>query len=95
MLLTDRQISKFRQAFGNNSSANIKISKTQLSQIVQSGGFLGRLIRPLPKTGLSSMKNVLKSFSKSVLISLGLAAAAAAIAGIHTFLDQRQQHWQS
>ena len=88
MLLTDRQISKFRQAFGNNSSANIKLSKTQLSQIVQSGGFLGRLIRPLPK-------NVLKPFSKSVLISLGLAAAAAAIAGIHTFLDQRQQHWQS
>ena len=92
MLLTDRQISKFRQAFGNNSSANIKLSKTQLSQIVQSGGFLGRLIRPLPKTRLSSMKNALKPFSKSVLISLGLAAAAAAIAGIHTFLDQRQQH---
>ena len=92
MLLTDRQISKFRQAFGNNSSANIKLSKTQLSQIVQSRGFLGRLIRPLPKTGLSSMKNVLKPFSKSVLISLGLEAAAAAIAGIHTFLDQRQQH---
>ena len=36
-LLTDRQVSKLCEAFENNSSANIKSSKTQLSKIVQSG----------------------------------------------------------
>ena len=52
------------------SSANIKLSKTQ------SGGFLGRLLGPLPKTGLPLMKNVLKPLGKSVLIPLGITASA-------------------
>ena len=38
-LLTDRQVSSIRKAFANNSSANIKFSKTQLSIMLQSGGF--------------------------------------------------------
>ena len=38
---------KFFKAFGNNSSANIKLSKTQLNKIVQPGGFLGRYLGPL------------------------------------------------
>ena len=42
LLLTNRQVSKLRKAFVNNSSANIKLSKTQLHKIGQSGGFLGR-----------------------------------------------------
>ena len=58
------------------SSANIKLSKTQLHKIGQSGGFLGRLLGPLPKTGLPLMKNVLKPLGKSVLIPLGLTASA-------------------
>ena len=37
------------KAFENNLSANIKLSKTQLSKIVQSGRFLGRLLGPLLK----------------------------------------------
>ena len=41
--LTDTQASKIRKAFANGSSANIKFSKTQLSKIVQSGGFMGLL----------------------------------------------------
>ena len=50
LLLTNRQISKFCKAFINNSSDNIK---TQLHKIGQSGGFLGRLIGPLLKTGFA------------------------------------------
>ena len=40
LLLPDRQVSKSRKAFANNLLANIKLSQTQLSKIVQSGGFL-------------------------------------------------------
>ena len=53
---------------------NIKLLKTQLSKIVQSGGFLG----PLMKVSLLLMKNVLKSLAKSVLIPLELTAATSA-----------------
>ena len=58
--------------------ANIKPSKTHLQQIGQSGGFLGKLLGPLLKTGLPLMKNLLKLLAKSVLIPLGLKTAAAA-----------------
>ena len=52
--------------------------------MVQSGGFLGRLLAPLLRTGSPLMKNVIKSLAKSVLIPLGLTAAvSAAVAGIH------------
>ena len=52
--------------------------------MIQSGGFLGRLLGPLLKTGLPFIKNVIKQLAKSVLIPLGLtAAASAADAGIH------------
>ena len=52
--------------------------------MMQSGGFLGTLIDPLLKTGLPVMKSVIKPLTKSVLIPLGLtAAASAADAGIH------------
>ena len=46
LLLTNRQILNIRKAFSNNSSADIKFSKTQLSKMVQVGGFLGRLLGP-------------------------------------------------
>ena len=84
LLLTNRQVANLRKAFANHSSADIKLSKTQLSKMIQSGGFLGRLLGPLLKTGLPLIKNVIKPLAKSVLISLGLtAAASAADAGIH------------
>ena len=84
LLLTDRQISSLRKSFANNSSINIKLSKTQLSKMIQSGGFLSRLLGPLLKTGLPLIKNVIKPLAKSVLILLGLTAAApAADVGIH------------
>ena len=54
---------------------------------MQSGGFLVRLLGPLLKTGLPLMKNVIKPLAKSILIPLGLTAAApAADAGIRKIL---------
>ena len=50
----------------------------KLSYIVQSGGLLGRLLKPLLKTGLPVIENVLKKLAKSVLISFELTAAASA-----------------
>ena len=65
-------------------SADIKLSKTQLPRMNQSGGFLSRLLGSLLKTGLPLIKDVIKPFAKSVLISLRLtAAASAADTGIH------------
>ena len=85
LLLTNTQVSRLHKAFANGSSANIKLSKTQLHKIKQSGGFLGRLLGPLLKTGLPLIGNVLKPLVKSVLIQLGLTAAAASAtdAAIH------------
>ena len=78
LLLTNRQVSNLLQAFPNYLSTDIKLSKSQLSKMIQTGGFLGRLLGPLLKTGLPLIKNVVKSLAKSVLIPLGLTAAASA-----------------
>ena len=84
LLLTNRQIFSICKAFSNNSSADIKFWKTQLSKMIQSGGFLGKFLDPLLKTGLPLIKNVITPLEKNVLIPLGLtAAASAADAGIH------------
>ena len=84
LLSTNRQVTNLRKASANNSSTDINLSKTQLSQMIQSGGFLGRLLRPLLKTGLQLIKNVIKPLAKSVLIQSGLTVAASpADAGIH------------
>ena len=61
-----------------NSAANIKLSKTQLHKIAQQGGFLGRLVEPILKTGLFLIGSVLKPSAKSILILLGLTAAGSA-----------------
>ena len=83
-LLTNTQVANLRKAFGNNFSINIKLSKTQLSKIVQLREFLSRLVSPLLKTGLPLMNNVIKPLTKSVLSPLRLtAAASAADEGIH------------
>ena len=56
LLLTNRQVSNLRKAFANHSSNDIKLSKSQLSKMIQSGAFLGRLPCPLLKTGLPFIK---------------------------------------
>ena len=80
LLLTGRQVFSILKAFSNNSSVDIKFSKTQLSKMIQSGGFLGKLLGSLLKTELPLIKNVITSWAKSVLIPLGLTAATAAAA---------------
>ena len=83
-LTTKKNKKKTRNAFNNNMSTDLNVSKAQISKIIESGGFLGRLLGPLLKTGLPLIKNVIKPLAKSVLVPLGLtAAASAADAGIH------------
>ena len=84
LLLTDREVANLRKAFANTSLTNIKLSKKQLSKMIQSERFLGRLLGPLLKKELPLTKNVTNPLAKSVLIPLGLTAApSAADAGIH------------
>ena len=64
LLLTKRRVANFCEGFENNLSTNAKLSKTPLSKLIQSGGFLGRLL----ETGLPLMKSVLKPWAESVLI---------------------------
>ena len=89
LYVTNRQVANLGKAFAKYLSTDIKLSKTQLSKMIQLGGFLGRLLGALLKTGLPLMKSVIQPLAKSVLIMLGLtasaasAAASAADAGIH------------
>ena len=83
-MLTNRQVANLRKAFAYYLSTDIKLSKTQLFKMMQLGGFLGKLLGPLLRTGLPLMKSVIQPLAKSVLIPLRLtAAASAADAGMH------------
>ena len=77
LLLTNRQVANIRKAFAKNTSMDIKLSKTQLSKMVQSGGFLGNL---LGKLAVPLMK-VAMPLAKNVLAPLRLSAAMSAIDG--------------
>ena len=84
LLLTYTKVTKLLKAFSNNSLASMKLSKTHLHKIGQSGRFLGRLLGPLLKIGLPLIGNVLKPLAENVLTLLGLTAAASATdAAIH------------
>ena len=92
LLLTNMQVSRLSKALPNNSSANIKLSKSQLHElsksqlhkIEQSGEFLGKLLGNLLKSGLPLIGNVLKPLAVNVSVPLGLIAAALATdAAIH------------
>ena len=79
LLLATRQKTKLRNAFNNNMSTDLTLSKARSSKIIQSGGFLGSL---LGKFAGSLMKVVIP-LAKKVLAPLGITAAAPAIdAGI-------------
>ena len=47
LLLTTRQKTKLRNAFNNNMSTDIKLSKARISKIIQSGRVLGSLLSKL------------------------------------------------
>ena len=79
LLLTTRQKTKLRNAFNKNMSTDLKLSKTQISKIIQSGGFLrsllSKLAGPLMKVAIPLAANVLAPFAIT-------AAASAIDAGI-------------
>ena len=84
LLLTNRQVVNLYKGFAKKALTNIKLSKTQLSKMVQLGGFLGRLLGPLPKTGLPLIKNEMKPLAKSFLMPSGYTAATSVVdPGIH------------
>ena len=79
LLLTTRQKTKLRNAFNNNMSIDLKLSKAPISKIIQSGGFLGSLLSKLA----GPLMKVAIPLAKNVLAPLGITAAASAIdAGI-------------
>ena len=85
LLLTTRQKTKIRNAFNNNMSTDIKLSKAQITKIIQSGGFLGSLLSKLA----GPLMKVAIPLAKNVLAPLGITAAASAIdAGI-----QKKNTW--
>ena len=77
LLLTTRQNTKFRNALNNNSTTDIKLSKTQIKKIIQSGGFLGKLLSKLA----GPLMKVALPLAKNVLAPLGLTATMSAIDG--------------
>ena len=66
LLLINRQVANLRKAFADKSSTDIKLSKTQVSKMIHSGGFLDRLLGPLLKAGLPLMKIVIKPLAKRI-----------------------------
>ena len=64
LLLTTRKRTKLRNEFENNMSTDIKLSKTQISKVIQSEGFLSKLRGPLLKTGLPLKKKLIKPLAK-------------------------------
>ena len=79
LLLTTRQKAKLRNAFNNNMSTDLTLSKAQISKIIQSGGFLGSLLSKLA----GPLMKVVIPLAKNVLAPLGITADASAIdAGI-------------
>ena len=79
LLLTTRQKTKFRNAFNNNMSTDLKLSKAQIFKIIQSRGFLGPLLSKLA----GPLMKVAIPLAKNVLAPLGITAATSAIdAGI-------------
>ena len=76
LLLTTRQKAKLRNAFNNNMSSDLKLSKAQTSKIVHSDEFLGSLLSKLA----GPIMKVAVPLAKNILNPLGITAAAAAIA---------------
>ena len=76
LLLTNRQVANIRKAFAKNASTDIKLSKTQLSKMIQSGGFLGNLLGNLLA---GPLMKVAMTLAKNVLAPLGISAAMSAI----------------
>ena len=77
LLLTTRESTKLRNAINNSLATDIKLSKAQIKKLIQSGGFLGKLLSKLA----GPLMKVATPLAKSVLAPLGLTAAMSAIDG--------------
>ena len=77
LLLTTRQSTKLRNAINNNLATDIKLSKAQIKKLIQSGGFLGKLLSKLA----DPLMKVAMPLAKNVMAPLGLTAAMSAIDG--------------
>ena len=77
LLLTTRQNTKLRNAINNNLATGIKLSKAQIKKLIQSGGFLGKLLSKLA----GPLMKVTLPLAKNVLAPLGLTPAMSAIDG--------------
>ena len=77
LLLTTRQNTKLRNAINNNLATDIKLSKAQIKKLIQSGGFLGKLLSKLA----SPLMKVAMPLAKNVLAPIGLTAAMSPIDG--------------
>ena len=77
LLLTTRQNTKLRNALNNNLATDIKLSKAQIKKLIQSGGFVGKLLSKLA----GPLIKVALPLAKNVLAPLGLTAAMSAIDG--------------
>ena len=77
LLLTTRQSTKLRNAINNNLATDIKLSKAQIKKLIQSRGFLGKLLSKLA----GPLMKVAMPLAKNVLIPLGLTAGMSAIDG--------------
>ena len=77
LLLTTRQNTKLRNAINNNLATDLKLSKAQIKKLIQSGGFLGKLLSKLA----GPLMQVAMPLAKNVLPPLGLTAAMSAIDG--------------
>ena len=74
LLMTTKRKTKLRNAFNNNMSTDLKLSKAQISKIIQSGEFLGSLLSKLA----GPLMKVAIPLAKNVLAPLGITAAASA-----------------
>ena len=75
--LTIRQNTKLRNAISNNMATDLKLSKAQIKKMIQSGGFLGKLLSKLA----GPLMKVATPLAKNVLAPLGFMAAMSAIEG--------------
>ena len=77
LLLTTRQNTKLRNAINNNSATDIKLSKAQIKKIIQSGGFLDKLLSKLA----GPLMKVTMLLANNLLAPLGLGLAMSEIDG--------------
>ena len=87
LLLTTRQNTKLRNAINNNLATDIKLSKAQIKKLIQSGGFLGKLLSKLS----GPLMKVALPLANNVLAPLSLTPAMSAIDGS---IQKRHMAWE-